>query len=72
MSDSHKVEISFKCNSCGGTVLELPENPADDSVVRCKSCQIIVARWGDIKAKAADWAGANAGFKRAFERTKPS
>ena len=51
MSDD-KLVVTFECKECGGTVLQLPDDPTDDSIAKCKSCGIEFARWGDIKAKA--------------------
>jgi DNA-directed RNA polymerase subunit RPC12/RpoP len=49
---SDKLSVTFKCKACGGTVLELPDHPTDDSRAVCKGCGIDLARWGDIKAKS--------------------
>jgi hypothetical protein len=67
-----KVEIKLKCKACGGTVIELPDNPTDASIATCKSCGVAVGRWGDIKATAVDTvkAGIRADFKKAFKGLK--
>ncbi|MGY6628332.1 MAG: ECs_2282 family putative zinc-binding protein [Oceanicaulis sp.] len=49
-----KVEVTFKCQTCGGSVLELPENPTDDSIAKCKTCGIEFGTWGAIQAKARE------------------
>lgn len=44
-----KVSITFTCKICGGTVLERPDSPADDSRVKCQSCGADVGSWGELK-----------------------
>ena len=53
MNTDH-LNVTFECKQCGGTILELPDDPTDESIVKCKSCGIEFGRWGDIKAKARD------------------
>jgi predicted nucleic acid-binding Zn ribbon protein len=58
MAMSHvTVPVSFTCKKCGGNTLELPDNPSDDSIAICKSCQTQLGRWGEIKAAAAHKVG---------------
>lgn len=47
-----QVEVTFKCQVCGGSVLELPDDHTDDSIAKCKACGQEFGRWGDVKAKA--------------------
>jgi hypothetical protein len=51
-----QINITFECLDCGGSILELPDNPTDDSIAVCKSCRRSHGRYGDIKAKAMELA----------------
>ncbi|MEP0323508.1 ECs_2282 family putative zinc-binding protein [Bauldia litoralis] len=51
-----QITVTFECLDCGGTVLELPDNPTDDSVAVCKTCGRSHGRYGDIKAKGREMA----------------
>jgi hypothetical protein len=59
MSDD-RIEVTFECQYCGGTVLGLPENYTDDSIAQCNDCGIEIGRWGDVKAEARKRALADA------------
>ncbi len=71
-----ELEIKFECLKCGGTVIELPDNPTDDSIATCKSCGTVFGTWRDIQAKAREVAIARvsddfrAGLKKAFRGSK--
>ena len=52
MSDEILVTVNFECVRCGGKRLELPDDPTDDSIVKCASCGNEFGRWGDIKNSA--------------------
>jgi hypothetical protein len=54
-----KIEVTFECQFCGGTVLELPEEYTDDSLAKCNDCGTDIGRWGDIKAEAMKRASAD-------------
>lgn len=47
-----QLEVTFTCQECGGTVLNLPDDYTDDSIAECKDCGAEFGRWGDIKDKA--------------------
>lgn len=47
-----QLDISYKCNECGGTELSYSNNQTDDSIVSCKKCGLELGKWGDIKAQA--------------------
>ncbi len=47
-----QVEVTFNCQECGGTVLQLPDGYTNDSIAKCKSCGQEVGRWGDVKTDA--------------------
>jgi transcription elongation factor Elf1 len=51
---SDRIDVTFTCLSCGArsAVLELPDNPTDYDIAKCKSCGVEVGRYGDIKAEA--------------------
>lgn len=49
-----QVNVTFECKNCGGTVLELPDDPTDDSIVVCKACRTEFGTWGDVQAKARE------------------
>ncbi len=50
------LEVTFECESCGGTVLELPDDYTDASIVKCKACGREFGTWGDVQAQAHDLA----------------
>jgi len=47
-----KINVTFDCPRCHGSIIELPDNSTDDSVAKCKGCGVSFGRFGDIKAKA--------------------
>jgi transcription elongation factor Elf1 len=47
-----KIEVTFDCPKCHGTVIELPDVYTDDSIAKCKGCGGSFGRYGDIKARA--------------------
>ena len=49
-----ELEFKFECLECGGTVIELPDNPTDDSIAKCEACGTAFGTWGDVQAKAYD------------------
>ncbi|GAA6196664.1 hypothetical protein NBRC116598_21080 [Pseudophaeobacter arcticus] len=51
---SDYINFSITCPSCGlkSSEIKLPDNPTDDSIARCKGCDIEFGRYGDIKAEA--------------------
>lgn len=69
---SDQINVTFKCQSCGGTVLELPDDYTDLSIAKCKGCGIAFSTYGEIKAKAMDLAKkeVNTMFKKAFKGIK--
>ncbi len=71
MSDD-KLNVTFECPKCGGSVLELPDNHTDDSIAKCKGCGVSFGRWGDIKAQATLLAKEHVrdSFKSAFKGLK--
>jgi transcription elongation factor Elf1 len=52
-----RLDFEFTCPLCGGHTLELPEGYNDSSMATCGSCGTDMARWGDIKAAAAEKRG---------------
>ena len=62
-----QITITFKCLDCGGTVLELPDNHADESIAICKSCRRPFGPYGEIKAKAINAGAAN--LRKRAEKT---
>ena len=54
-----RLDFEFTCPLCGGHTLDLPEGYTDNSMASCGSCGTDMARWGDIKAKAAEMRGGN-------------
>ena len=55
-----QLNITFQCMNCGASpaTLELPDNPTDHDIAKCKSCGFQFGKYGDIKAKAMDVAKA--------------
>lgn len=41
----------FECEHCGGTVLTVDDAPSDDTIVRCKSCNVAFCTFGEIKMR---------------------
>jgi transcription elongation factor Elf1 len=54
-----RLDAEFTCPLCGGHTLELPEGFNDNSMATCGSCGTEMARWGEIKAAAAEKRGGN-------------
>jgi hypothetical protein len=52
--DSTSVSVKFECKKCGGKKIMLPDNPDDDSIVKCALCGLEFGRWGDIRKAARD------------------
>ncbi|QNQ62425.1 hypothetical protein IB024_01300 [Brucella sp. 6810] len=70
--ETDKITFNFKCPKCEGTVIALPDDPTDESIVTCKSCGVSFGPWGDIKARAMQMAKDNirSEFKKSFKGMK--
>ena len=44
-----RIVTGFKCDKCGGTIIELPDGYTDDSIAKCKSCGQEIGTWGQFK-----------------------
>lgn len=49
-----QINVTFECQKCGGTILELPDNHDDNSIVKCKSCGFEFGTYGQVKEKAKE------------------
>lgn len=56
MSDDIDFNVTFECEKCGGTVIELPDDYTDASIAKCKACGQEFGTWGDVQAQARDLA----------------
>lgn len=61
MAQAPRLDFEFTCPLCGGNTLDLPEGFDDNSMAKCGSCGTDMARWGDIKVKAAEMRGDTGG-----------
>ena len=54
VSTQDKIKLGFRCPTCDGTKLELPDDYTDDSMARCANpdCRTSFGRWGDIRQAA--------------------
>jgi DNA-directed RNA polymerase subunit RPC12/RpoP len=48
-----KLNFSFRCMKCGGTIISLPDNHTDDSIAVCKACGVLFGPLAAIKARMA-------------------
>ncbi len=49
-----EARLTLQCSKCGGKTLSLPDQPTDESVVRCDSCGTEMGTLGDLKAVAVE------------------
>jgi len=67
-----EIKITFQCKSCGGTVLDLPDDYNENSIAKCKSCGTEFGTWGAIRARGIEAAKdeIHQKFKDAFKGLK--
>lgn len=64
------IGIVVECAKCGGSVLEVPDNPAHDTLIPCGQCGNFIGPYGAIEAALQGQAhtGLHGGFtKMAFK-----
>jgi hypothetical protein len=48
--DIFDAVATIECQACyEADIVELPNNPTDDSIARCRACGTDLGRWGDMK-----------------------
>jgi DNA-directed RNA polymerase subunit RPC12/RpoP len=53
-----KPSLELKCSECGTVLLEIPEHPQENDLVRCTLCQATLGTWGEIQNSFLRQAGA--------------
>ena len=46
-----KIEIKVECPACGSIIFERDEPPADDPVVKCYLCGLVIGTFADVRQK---------------------
>jgi DNA-directed RNA polymerase subunit RPC12/RpoP len=62
------LTIEGKCNTCGGTVFTIPDNPNNEASIACDECGQRFMTWGAYKAEALRLAADAA--RRSFSKAK--
>ncbi|WP_440309319.1 ECs_2282 family putative zinc-binding protein [Henriciella pelagia] len=68
-----RINITFECKDCGGTVLTTPDDEITaDSVMSCKKCGQRFGAYGEIEAQARNAAldQAKGALRDAFKGSK--
>lgn len=49
-----RLDQKLDCKSCGTIYLDIPEDAADDTLIRCSSCGTPLGTWGVLQYDLAD------------------
>ncbi|MER8395553.1 hypothetical protein NKH10_27455 [Mesorhizobium sp. M1340] len=47
--DSKRLNHKLECKACGTILMAIPDNPDDDTPVRCSNCGGYLGQWGELR-----------------------